>query len=81
MAVVKILIGNGAPEHGAEPESLVATRQRIATGVGYALCSAVAHRRDADNGCQAKPVTFVGITPPTRKTATPLSAFGGVIRD
>ncbi|TGY77199.1 hypothetical protein [Lepagella muris] len=46
-------------------------------GVGYARCSAVAHRRMRTTGVRRSPSPFVGITPPTRKTATPLSAFAG----
>ena len=44
-------------------------------GVGYALCSAVAHRRMRTTGVRRSPSPFVGITPPTHMTATPLSAF------
>ena len=49
-------------------------------GVGYARCSAVAHRRMRTTGVRRSPSPLVGITPPTMKTATPLSAFVRVIK-
>ena len=63
VAVVKSLSGNGALGTRSRAESLVATRQRIATRRWLcALCSAVAHRRMRTTDVRRSSSPFVGIS-------------------
>ncbi|QCD42882.1 hypothetical protein E7747_11665 [Duncaniella dubosii] len=69
------LLRQRRPEHGHSRKVLWPRVSVSPRGVGYARCSAVAHRRMRTMGVRRSPSPFVGITPPTRKTATPLSAL------
>lgn len=65
-----------APRNTGQSRKVLWPRVSISPqGIGYALYSAVTNRRMRTMGVRRSPSPFVDITPPTRKTATPLSAF------